>query len=224
MVNFLLFFLLFPVCRGEAGQLSLWYFCYFFHCSPLLAFLLHFSSSSVFLRYLFRQPSNLSYGLESSLHSFLQPSCFFVSDDLFGNLSYFILAMCPAHFIRLFTILPTYKPLFQLFLLGLSFSFSPLSVEGICSVSRVSPDCHLLLPLVVTCPSEYSFVVSHNIYGLFFTTFFYSRVPVIYCCRCHLLNIHGSRLIFMSTLFNTCLVHGGAAMFSLTQDCLSSGT
>ena len=65
-----------------------------FHRSLLLAFSLHLSSSSAFLK---------------SLHTVL-PSCFLVS-DLFGNLSSFILTMCPAHFIRLLTILPTKQAL-----------------------------------------------------------------------------------------------------------------
>ena len=66
-----------------------------FHWFLLLAFSLHFSSSSAFLRSLFTQSSHLSCGLPR----FLQPSCFIVS-DLFGNFSSFILTMCPAHFIR----------------------------------------------------------------------------------------------------------------------------
>ena len=77
-----------------------------FHCSLLLAFSLHFSSSSSFLRSLFTQSSHLSCGLPR----FLQPSYFFLS-DLFGDLSSFILTMCPAHFIRLLTILPTVQAL-----------------------------------------------------------------------------------------------------------------
>ena len=66
-----------------------------FHWSLLLAFSLHLSSSSDFLRYLFTHSSHLSCGLPS----FLEPSCFFVS-ALFGSLSYFIRTMCPSHFIR----------------------------------------------------------------------------------------------------------------------------
>ena len=71
----------------------------------LLAFSLH-SSSSAFLRSLFTQSFRLSCGLPR----FLKPYCFFIS-DLFGNLSSFILNMCPAHFIRLLTILPTIQAL-----------------------------------------------------------------------------------------------------------------
>ena len=74
-----------------------------FHWSLLLAFSLHFSSSSAFLRSLFTQSSHLSCGLPR----FLQPSCFIVS-DLFGNFSSFILTMCPAHFIRLLTLFLIY--------------------------------------------------------------------------------------------------------------------
>ena len=70
-----------------------------FHWSLFLAFSFHFSSPSAFLRSLFTQSSHLSCGLPG----FLQPSCFFVS-DLFGILSYFILTMCPAHFILLLTL------------------------------------------------------------------------------------------------------------------------
>ena len=77
-----------------------------FHCSLLLACSLHFSSSSAFLRSVCTQSSHLS----SDLPRFLQPSCFCVSDH-FGNLSSFILTMCPAHFIRLLTILPTIQAL-----------------------------------------------------------------------------------------------------------------
>ena len=70
-----------------------------FHGSLLLAFPLHYSSSPAFLRYVFTQSSHLGCGLPR----FLQHSGFFVS-DLFGNLSSFILRMCPAHFIRLFSL------------------------------------------------------------------------------------------------------------------------
>ena len=73
-----------------------------FHWSLLLAFSLHFSSSFAFLKSLFTQSSHLSCGLPH----FLEPSCLFVS-ALFGSLSSFIRTMCPAHFIRLLTILPT---------------------------------------------------------------------------------------------------------------------
>ena len=96
-----------------------------FHWSLLLAFSLHFSSSSAFLRSLFTQSSHLNCGLPR----FLIPSCFFVS-DLFGNLSSFILTMCPAHFIRLLTILPTMQALVPIsslrsFILLLSTFFTP---------------------------------------------------------------------------------------------------
>ena len=77
-----------------------------FHWSLLLAFSLHFSSSSAFLRSLFTQSCHLS----CALPRFLEPSCFFVS-ALFGSLSYFIRTICPAHFIRLLTMLPTIQAL-----------------------------------------------------------------------------------------------------------------
>ena len=63
-----------------------------FHRSLLLAFSLHFSSSSAFLRSLFTQSAHLSCGLPR----FLEPSCFFFS-ALFASLSSFILTMWPAH-------------------------------------------------------------------------------------------------------------------------------
>ena len=64
--NFLLF--LFGKC--DAANLSVWLLLLFCHCS-LFAFSLHFSSSA-FLRYFFRQSSNLSCGLPH----FLLPPCF----------------------------------------------------------------------------------------------------------------------------------------------------
>ena len=107
-IKIMLFFLWFP-CVGVRlvyGSLrSTASFVIHFHWSLLLAFSLHFSSSSAFLRSLFTQSSHLS----CCLPRFLKP-CFFVS-DLFGNLSSFILTMCPAHFIRLLTILPTIQAL-----------------------------------------------------------------------------------------------------------------
>ena len=77
-----------------------------FHRSLLMAFSLHFSSSFAFLKSLLTQSSHLSCGLPR----FLEPSCLFVS-ALFGSLSSFIRTMCPAHFIRLLTILPTIQAL-----------------------------------------------------------------------------------------------------------------
>ena len=88
---------------------------------------------------------------EISLHSFyfsyspprfLQPHCFFVS-DLFGNISSFILTMCPTRFIRILLFCQLYKLWFQLLLLGLSFSFSPLSLHRLFSLSSCS---HIGLP------------------------------------------------------------------------------
>ena len=78
------------------------YFRNLFPLVPVVGLYLHFPSLSAFLRSLFTQSSHLNCGLPR----FLEPSCFFVS-DLFGNSSYFTLTMCPAHFIRLLTILPT---------------------------------------------------------------------------------------------------------------------
>ena len=89
--EYFLFFLWFPLCRGEAGLLATPMYGYIvicFHWSPLLAFSVHFSSSSAFLRSLFTQSSHLSCGLAR----FLQPCCIFLS-DLFRNLSSFILTM-----------------------------------------------------------------------------------------------------------------------------------
>ncbi len=63
-----------------------------FHCSLLLNCSLHFSSCSVFHRYLFTPSSHFS----CRLPHFLQPRCFFVS-YVFGNLSPLIPTMCPAH-------------------------------------------------------------------------------------------------------------------------------
>ena len=77
-----------------------------FHRSLLLACSLHFSSSTAFLRSLFTQSSHLSCGLPR----FLEHSCYFVSAR-FGSLSSFIRTMCPTHFIRLLTILPTIQAL-----------------------------------------------------------------------------------------------------------------
>ena len=114
----LLFFLWFP-CVGV--RLVYWSprstatFVICFHWYLLLAFSLHFSSSSAFLRSLFTQSSHLNCGLPR----FLKPSCFFVS-DLFGNWSSFILTMCPAHLIWLLTILPTMQPLLVTYLKGVT--------------------------------------------------------------------------------------------------------
>ena len=109
-------------------------FLIYFHWSLLLTFSLHCSSSSAFIRSLFTQSSHLSCGLPRPL----TPSCFFVT-DLFGNVSSFILTMCPAHFIRRLTICQLYKLYFQLLLAGLSFSVSPLSLLRLFSLSSCSP-------------------------------------------------------------------------------------
>ena len=104
-----LYFLCFRLFRDEAYLFVTplnGYFCDFFHWSLLLAFSLHFSSSSAFLKSLVIQ----SFHSSCDLLRYLQPSCFFVS-DIFGNLSCFILPMCPAHLIRLLTILPNIQAL-----------------------------------------------------------------------------------------------------------------
>ena len=97
-----------------------------FHCSMLLPFSLHFSSSSsAFPMYPFMQSFHLGCG-----HSgFLQPTCFFVS-ALFVNFSSFILTVS-THFIRLLTVCQLYKPQFHFLLVCLSFFFSPLSRPAI---------------------------------------------------------------------------------------------
>ena len=117
----------FPFCRGEAGNFSLCSTATFVifsiapHCWPFP----HFSSSSAFLRSLFKQSSHLS----CCRPRFLQPPCSFVS-DLFGNLSSFILTIWPAHFIQLLTILPTMEALvpissLRFFIPLLSILFTP---------------------------------------------------------------------------------------------------
>ena len=112
-----------------------------FHRSLLLAFSLNFSSSSAFLRSLFTQSSHLSCGLPR----FLEPSCLVVS-ALFGSLSSFIRTMCPAHFIRLLTILPTIQALvptssLRSFILRLSTLLTP----AIFLIQLFSHTCSLLL-------------------------------------------------------------------------------
>ena len=70
-----LFLLFFPFLGVRLVYWSLWCTATFvicFHLSLLLAFSLHFSSSSAFLRSLFTHSSHLSCGLPR----FLQPSCF----------------------------------------------------------------------------------------------------------------------------------------------------
>ena len=124
----------------STGSMATFVIC--FHWPLLLAFSLHFSSSSAFLRSLFTQSSHLS----CCLPRFLEPSCCFVL-ALFGSLSSFIRTMCPSHFFRLLlTILPTILELyFQLLLAGLSFSVSPLSLLRLFSLSSCS---HILVVYV----------------------------------------------------------------------------
>ena len=136
-----LFFLLFPLCRGEACLLvtpKYGYFCNLFPFVPVIGISLYFSSATAILRSLFAQSSHLSSGLPR----FLEPSCFFVA-DIFGNLLSFILTMCPAHFIRLLTILPPIQTLVPTsFLAGLSFSVSELPLLRLFSLSSCS---HILV-------------------------------------------------------------------------------
>ena len=114
----MLFFLCFP-CVGvrlvfwSVRSTATFEIC-FHNWSLLLAFSLHVSSSSAFLRSLYTQSSHLSCGLPR----FLQPSCFFVS-ALFGNLSSFILTMFPAHFIRRYTPITSYPtvPLYNIIII-----------------------------------------------------------------------------------------------------------
>ena len=104
------FFLWIPLFRGEADLLVTATYGYFRNLLPLvpvIGLFSQFSSSSAFLRSLFTQSSHLRF----SLPRFLEPSCFFAS-ALFGSLSSFIRIMCPAHFIRLLTILPTIRSSF----------------------------------------------------------------------------------------------------------------
>ena len=143
--NIILFSLCFLLCGVEAGLLVTpkygYTFVICFHWSLLLACSLHSSSSSAFLISLFTQPSHLSCGLPR----FLKPSCFFVS-DIFGILSSFILIMCPAHFIRLLTMLPTIQALVptssrRSFILRLSNLLTP----AILLVQLFSHTCSLYL-------------------------------------------------------------------------------
>ena len=91
-------FLPFPFCRGEAGHSSL---C----CTATFVFSIAPCCWPSLSTFLFSQVC-LQTILPSQMGSFLQPSRFFIS-DLFGDLSSFILTMCPVHFIRLLTVSPT---------------------------------------------------------------------------------------------------------------------
>ena len=75
--------------------------------SLLLAFSLHFPSSSAFLISLFTHSSHLNCGLPH----FLEPSCFFVS-ALFGSLSSFIWTMSLSNILKLikFHLVATHTP------------------------------------------------------------------------------------------------------------------
>ena len=89
-----LFFLLCPFGRGEARHLSLHCMSTFvnFHCSVLLAFSLHFSSSSASARSLFRQSSHLS----CYIPRFHPPPCFSVKQN-YGIFSSFIMTVRPSN-------------------------------------------------------------------------------------------------------------------------------
>ena len=100
-----MFFPWFPLCRGDAGLLvtpKYGYFCNLFPLVPVVGLF----SPLFFLLCL----SQISLHTVLPSFRFLKPSCFFDS-DIFRNLSYIILTMCPVHFIRLLTILPTIQAL-----------------------------------------------------------------------------------------------------------------
>ena len=106
----MLFLPLVPLSMGEAGLLvtcrctDTSVIC--FHWSLLLAYF-----SPIFLPPLpFSDLSSHSPHILTVVFLVSETSCFFMS-DLFGNLSSFILTMCPAHFILLLTILPTIQAL-----------------------------------------------------------------------------------------------------------------
>ena len=88
-----LFFHWFPLCRGEGGLFVTVKYGYFRDLFPLIPDISLFSP--LFFILCLSQISLKSSHLSCGLPRFLQPSCFFVS-DLFGNLSSFILTMCPA--------------------------------------------------------------------------------------------------------------------------------
>ncbi len=149
----------FPFCRAEAGLVVTPLFGYFWNCFPFC-----WPSLSTFL------PPLPSSDLSSHNPRFLPPSCFFVS-DIFGDLSSFILITCPAHLIRLLTICQLYKLQYQLLLAGLSFSFSPLSLHQLLSLSS----CYRILVVYVaavrrevTSPSHMCQLAQHGSPGMTF--------------------------------------------------------
>ena len=106
------------------------------HC--FLVFSLHISSSSAFLRPLFKQSC---HELWSS--SFSSIYCLCVS-HLLGNISYFILTICPTHFTQFLTILPTAQDLFRIsslrsFIRRLTIPFTP----SILIIQLFSHNCSL---------------------------------------------------------------------------------
>ena len=100
----------------KAGQLSLRSTATFI-ILPIATCCWHFLSTV--LRSLFRQYSNLNC---------CHPPCFVVA-DLFRNLSSFVLTMCPVHFVRILTILPTVQALLVPTSSPRSVSFSPRSLH-----------------------------------------------------------------------------------------------
>ena len=84
--EYFLFFLWFPLCRGKARHYHVRLHCNLFPLVPVVGLF----SPLFFLLCLFQ--ISLHTLLSCGLPSFLQPSCFFLS-DLFRNLSSFILTM-----------------------------------------------------------------------------------------------------------------------------------
>ena len=86
----------FPFCRGEAGLVVTplyGYFCHFFPLAPVVGIF----SPLFFLLCISQISLHIILPSQPWSSSFLQPAWFFVS-DLFGNLSSFILTMCPANY------------------------------------------------------------------------------------------------------------------------------
>ena len=100
------------------------YFYYYFPLLPVVGLSRQLSSSYVFIIPHFKQFSPLSCGVPR----FLELSCFFVS-DLFGNISYFILTTMSSPFHAAFNCSANYTSLVRTssLIIGISFSFSPLS-------------------------------------------------------------------------------------------------
>ena len=137
-----MFFLSFPCCRGEASHSLLRCNTAFVIFSIALC-CFHFSASSATRLSLFRQSSLLSCGLPH----FLQPPCFFVSAH-FGNISPFILSMCPTYFIHLLAILSTMQASVPISYLSLR-SFIP--ILSTINYSFHLSDSYLSVPLLDSC-------------------------------------------------------------------------